>query len=57
MVELSSAGALEFYSGIGGMAYALEAAGVGMHVSCSYDINDLANDVYEFNFKVAGGCR
>ncbi|KAF0898610.1 hypothetical protein E2562_008193 [Oryza meyeriana var. granulata] len=41
---------LEFYSGIGGMRYSIEASGVRAEVVEAFDINDVANDVYEFNF-------
>ncbi|KAH7430410.1 hypothetical protein KP509_09G097100 [Ceratopteris richardii] len=42
---------LEFYSGIGGMRYALEQAEVGATVVEAFEINDMANDVYEHNFN------
>lgn len=41
---------LEFYSGIGGMRYSLMRAGIHGNVVEAFDINDLANDVYEHNF-------
>lgn len=41
---------LEFYSGIGGMRYALEQAGVLATIVEAFDINNIANDVYEYNF-------
>ncbi|XP_010519930.1 PREDICTED: DNA (cytosine-5)-methyltransferase [Tarenaya hassleriana] len=41
---------LEFYSGIGGMRYSLTAAGVAADVIDAFDINDVANDVYQHNF-------
>ncbi|KAG8381901.1 hypothetical protein BUALT_Bualt05G0021000 [Buddleja alternifolia] len=41
---------LEFYSGIGGMRYSLMKAGVDAEVVEAFDINDVANDVYEHNF-------
>ncbi|XP_062205121.1 tRNA (cytosine(38)-C(5))-methyltransferase 2 isoform X1 [Phragmites australis] len=41
---------LEFYSGIGGMRYSLMASGVRAEVVEAFDINDVANDVYELNF-------
>uniref|UniRef100_A0A6M2F9Y8 Uncharacterized protein n=1 Tax=Populus davidiana TaxID=266767 RepID=A0A6M2F9Y8_9ROSI len=41
---------LEFYSGIGGMRYSLMKAGVNAKVVEAFDINDKANDVYEYNF-------
>eukprot|EP00884_Botryococcus_braunii_P002845 jgi/Botrbrau1/12561/Bobra.0169s0096.1 len=43
--------ALEFYSGIGGMHYALQEVFPSAEVVGAFDINDLANDVYEHNFK------
>ncbi|CAH9122196.1 unnamed protein product [Cuscuta epithymum] len=42
--------ALEFYSGIGGMRYSLVEAAVNAVVVEAFDINDVANDVYEHNF-------
>lgn len=41
---------LEFYSGIGGLRYSLEYAGVSAAVVEAFDINEVANDVYEHNF-------
>ncbi|KAL8499307.1 hypothetical protein ACS0TY_022328 [Phlomoides rotata] len=41
---------LEFYSGIGGLRYSLAKAGVDAVVVEAFDINDVANDVYEHNF-------
>ncbi|KAI6681458.1 hypothetical protein NL676_035339 [Syzygium grande] len=41
---------LEFYSGVGGMRYSLTKAGVDAQVVEAFDINDVANDVYEHNF-------
>lgn len=41
---------LEFYSGIGGMRYALEKVEVLATVVEAFEINDTANDVYEYNF-------
>jgi len=41
---------LEFYSGIGGMRYSLMASGARADVVEAFDINDVANDVYEHNF-------
>lgn len=41
---------LEFYSGIGGMRYSALKAGVNAKMVEAFDINDLANDVYEHNF-------
>uniref|UniRef100_A0ACD5VH86 Uncharacterized protein n=2 Tax=Avena sativa TaxID=4498 RepID=A0ACD5VH86_AVESA len=41
---------LEFYSGIGGMRYSLASSGVEAEVVEAFDINDVANDVYERNF-------
>ncbi|KAF1882146.1 hypothetical protein Lal_00038790 [Lupinus albus] len=42
---------LEFYSGIGGMRYSLMKAGVNAEVMEAFEINDIANDVYQFNFR------
>ena len=51
--------ALEFYSGIGGMRYALDAATRtnrtnrgGHRVLAAFDLNPVANAVYEHNFGV-----
>ncbi|KVH90286.1 C-5 cytosine methyltransferase, partial [Cynara cardunculus var. scolymus] len=41
---------LEFYSGIGGMRYSVMKAGLQTEMVEAFDINDLANDVYEHNF-------
>ncbi|GJX37650.1 tRNA (cytosine(38)-C(5))-methyltransferase [Tanacetum coccineum] len=41
---------LEFYSGIGGMRYSAMEAGVNAKMVQAFDINDLANDVYQHNF-------
>ncbi|KAJ1678907.1 hypothetical protein EV182_003110 [Spiromyces aspiralis] len=40
----------EFYSGIGGMHFALKSALGEGQVVCAFDINDLANRVYRHNF-------
>ncbi|KAL1544687.1 C-5 cytosine-specific DNA methylase [Salvia divinorum] len=42
---------LEFYSGIGGLRYSLMEAEVDAVVIEAFDINDVANDVYEHNFS------
>ncbi|KAF8091013.1 hypothetical protein N665_0458s0015 [Sinapis alba] len=42
---------LEFYSGIGGMRYSLMASGVVAEVVEAFEINDVANDVYQHNFR------
>lgn len=41
---------LEFYSGLGGMHYALAESGICFNVIGALDINTLANHVYKFNF-------
>ncbi|KAL9233889.1 hypothetical protein vseg_008824 [Gypsophila vaccaria] len=41
---------LEFYSGVGGMRYSLSNAGVNAQVVQAFEINDVANDVYQLNF-------
>ncbi|XP_006364272.1 tRNA (cytosine(38)-C(5))-methyltransferase isoform X2 [Solanum tuberosum] len=41
---------LEFYSGIGGLRYSLLKAAVNATVVEAFDINDVANDVYQHNF-------
>ncbi|KAL0022632.1 hypothetical protein WJX77_012018 [Trebouxia sp. C0004] len=40
---------LEFYSGLGGMHYALARSLPKAEVVCAFDINTVANDVYEHN--------
>ncbi|KAI8072787.1 S-adenosyl-L-methionine-dependent methyltransferase [Gongronella butleri] len=47
---------LEFFSGIGGLHYALNIAGVDAQVVEAFDTNQVANKVYEHNFgkKVNG---
>ncbi|KAI9489076.1 S-adenosyl-L-methionine-dependent methyltransferase [Zychaea mexicana] len=41
---------LEFFSGIGGLHYALNIAEVPATVVCAFDVNMIANQVYEYNF-------
>ncbi|XP_042411285.1 tRNA (cytosine(38)-C(5))-methyltransferase 2-like isoform X2 [Zingiber officinale] len=41
---------LEFYSGIGAMRYSLMRAGIPGCIVEAFDINNVANDVYEHNF-------
>ncbi|XP_066913521.1 tRNA (cytosine(38)-C(5))-methyltransferase-like [Clytia hemisphaerica] len=41
---------LEFYSGIGGMHYALKRSGIKYDVIGAFDINTNANEVYKYNF-------
>ncbi|KAJ3101778.1 tRNA (cytosine-5-)-methyltransferase [Phlyctochytrium planicorne] len=45
--------ALEFFSGIGGLHYGLNLAIRSATVLCSFDINQIANDVYKSNFGKA----
>ncbi|GAB2284895.1 C-5 cytosine-specific DNA methylase [Dionaea muscipula] len=42
---------LEFYSGIGGMRYSMIEAGVNATIVQAFEINDTANDVYQYNFR------
>ncbi|KAK9834710.1 hypothetical protein WJX74_008385 [Apatococcus lobatus] len=42
--------AIEFYSGIGGMHYGLRLAQAEVEIAAAFDIDDVANDVYESNF-------
>ncbi|KAL5057636.1 hypothetical protein RYX36_029240, partial [Vicia faba] len=42
---------LEFYSGIGGMRYSLMKAQVEEQVIEAFEINNIANDVYQHNFS------
>ncbi|ORY96934.1 S-adenosyl-L-methionine-dependent methyltransferase [Syncephalastrum racemosum] len=41
---------LEFFSGIGGLHYALPIAGIHAEVVCAFDVNEVANTVYTHNF-------
>ncbi|KAI9259669.1 S-adenosyl-L-methionine-dependent methyltransferase [Phascolomyces articulosus] len=41
---------LEFFSGIGGLHYALNIAEIPATVVCAFDVNMIANQVYEYNF-------
>mmetsp|Transcript_40194 Transcript_40194/g.65351 ORF Transcript_40194/g.65351 Transcript_40194/m.65351 type:complete len:444 (+) Transcript_40194:48-1379(+) len=43
---------IEFYSGIGGMAAALEASGARFEILKAFDLNIHANSVYEFNYRL-----
>lgn len=49
--------AVEFYSGIGGMHYALREACPGSRVLAAFDINTTANMVYAFNFPETPLCQ
>ncbi|KAF7720763.1 tRNA (cytosine-5-)-methyltransferase, partial [Apophysomyces ossiformis] len=42
---------IEFFSGIGGLHYALNIARVNAEVICAFDVNEIANKVYAHNFK------
>lgn len=48
---------LEFYSGIGGMHYALVNSGVEAEVVAAFDINTTANHVYRANFPNTPLCQ
>ena len=48
---------LEFYSGIGGMHYALMNSGVNAEVVAAFDINTTANHVYRANFPNTPLCQ
>ncbi|XP_045443795.1 tRNA (cytosine(38)-C(5))-methyltransferase isoform X5 [Pipistrellus kuhlii] len=41
---------LELYSGVGGMHQALRESGIPAHVVAAIDVNDVANEVYKYNF-------
>ncbi|KAI8371947.1 S-adenosyl-L-methionine-dependent methyltransferase [Choanephora cucurbitarum] len=43
---------LEFFSGIGGLHYALKIAGINADVVGAFDINVVANKVYSYNFNI-----
>jgi len=49
-MERSKLKVVEFYSGIGGMHYALMASGIEAEVVAVFDINTCANHVYRANF-------
>ncbi|KAI8967943.1 S-adenosyl-L-methionine-dependent methyltransferase [Mycotypha africana] len=44
---------LEFFSGIGGLHYALKIANLNAEVIRAFDVNSIANKVYEYNFGLA----
>ncbi|VDO51847.1 unnamed protein product [Haemonchus placei] len=48
---------IEFYSGIGGMHYALKEACPNSHVVAAYDINTTANLIYAYNFPNTPICQ
>ena len=48
---------LEFYSGIGGMHYAMMSSGVDAEVVAAFDINTTANHVYRANFPSTQLCQ
>lgn len=43
---------VEFFSGIGGMHYALKATDNSFEICAAFDINQIANTVYAFNFGI-----
>ncbi|KAJ1813482.1 hypothetical protein LPJ75_003170 [Coemansia sp. RSA 2598] len=43
---------LEFFSGIGGLHYGLQESGIDATVAMSFDMNENANSVYEYNFGI-----
>ena len=56
-MERSKLRVLEFYSGIGGMHYALMNSGVDAEVVAAFDINTTANHVYRANFPNTPLCQ
>lgn len=56
-MERSRLRVLEFYSGIGGMHYALMNSGVEAEVVAAFDINTTANHVYRANFPDTPLCQ
>ena len=56
-MERSKLRVLEFYSGIGGMYYALMNSGVDAEVVAAFDINTTANHVYRANFPNTSLCQ
>ncbi|GFS96890.1 hypothetical protein NPIL_447791 [Nephila pilipes] len=45
---------LELYSGIGGMRFSLEAAGIPHEIVAAFDVNPVVNDIYRHNFGSCG---
>ncbi|KAI9486419.1 MAG: S-adenosyl-L-methionine-dependent methyltransferase [Benjaminiella poitrasii] len=43
---------LEFFSGIGGLHYALKIANINAEVVAAFDVNLIANKVYKHNFEI-----
>ena len=56
-MEPTSLRVLEFYSGIGGMHYALMTCGINADVVAAFDINTCANHVYRSNFPQTQLCQ
>ncbi|XP_065901173.1 tRNA (cytosine(38)-C(5))-methyltransferase-like [Dysidea avara] len=56
-MEHSPLRVLEFYSGIGGLHYALMSSGVEASVVAAFDINTSANHVYRSNFPRTPLCQ
>lgn len=56
-MEHSTLRVLEFYSGIGGMHYALMNSGADAEVVAAFDINTTANHVYRANFPGTPLCQ
>ena len=56
-MEPSSLRVLEFYSGIGGMHYALMSSEIKASVVAAFDINTCANNVYRSNFPRTHLCQ
>ncbi|PIO68282.1 C-5 cytosine-specific DNA methylase [Teladorsagia circumcincta] len=54
---MSKINAVEFYSGIGGVHYALREAHPNSHVVAAYDINTTANKIYAYNFPETALCQ
>lgn len=56
-MERSKLRVVEFYSGIGGMHYAMMSSGVSAEVVAAFDINTTANHVYRANFPNTPLCQ
>ncbi|PIA16261.1 S-adenosyl-L-methionine-dependent methyltransferase [Coemansia reversa NRRL 1564] len=41
---------LEFFSGIGGLHYGIQESGISYRMAMAFDMNENANDVYEYSF-------
>ncbi|KAK6059509.1 hypothetical protein COOONC_02863 [Cooperia oncophora] len=54
---MSRINVVEFYSGVGGVHYALKETGLDFCVVAAYDINTTANMIYAYNFPNTPLCQ